>query len=421
MRNVVVTGLGLVTPLGVGTAINWQRLTEGLSGLRRISSFDISDLAAKVAGIVPDIKDDPHGFDPETAAPAKDRRKMDRFIQFALVAATEALKHAGLNLADAAAEARARAGCIIATGIGGFPAIAEATRTVERAGPRKLSPFVIPSFLGNLAAGHVSIRHGLEGPLGCPVTACAAGAQAIGDAARLIRSGEADVMVAGGAEACIDRVSIAGFAAARALATAHNDEPEKASRPFDAHRDGFVMGEGAGILVLESLEHATARGAQILGRVLGYGTTADAHHITAPPEDGNGAMRAMQIALGAAGLSPGQIGYINAHATATPVGDAAEISAVKSLFGNSLANLAMSSTKSAIGHLLGAAGAVEAIYALLAVRTGLLPPTRNLDAVDPACDGIDLVPHQARAAQIDYAMSNAFGFGGVNAAVIVGR
>lgn len=421
MRNVVVTGLGLVTPLGVGTAINWQRLTAGLSGLRRISGFDTSDLSAKVAGIVPDIKDDPHGFNPDDAAAAKDRRKMDRFIQFALVAATEALKQAGLNLTDAATAAKARAGCMIATGIGGFPAIAEATRTVERAGPRRLSPFVIPSFLGNLAAGHVSIRHGLQGPLGCPVTACAAGAQAIGDAARLIRGGEADVMLAGGAEACIDRVSLAGFGAARALATAHNDDPEKASRPFDVTRDGFVMGEGAGILVLESEEHAQARGAEILGRVLGYGTTADAHHITAPPDDGSGARRAMQIALAQAGLEPGQIGYINAHATATPVGDAAEISAVKSLFGNVIARLAMSSTKSAIGHLLGAAGAVEAIYSLLAVRSGLLPPTRNLDQVDPACDGIDLLPHVAKEKTVDYAMSNAFGFGGVNAALILGR
>jgi 3-oxoacyl-[acyl-carrier-protein] synthase II len=419
MREVVITGLGLVTPLGVGVDVNWQRLTAGGSGLRRITGFATDDLPARVAGIVPDLAQDPHGFDPEAAAPAKDRRKMDRFIQFALVAAGEAMKQAGLKLADAAA--RGRAGCIIATGIGGFPAIAEATRTVERAGPRKLSPFVIPSFLGNLAAGHVSIRHGLEGPLGCPVTACAAGAQAIGDAARLIRSNEADVMVAGGAEACIDRVSIAGFAAARALATAHNDTPEKASRPFDAGRDGFVMGEGAGILVLESLDHALARGARILGRVLGYGTTADAHHITAPPEDGSGARRAMRIALDNAGLDAGHIGYINAHATATPVGDAAEISAVKSLFGSGLAKLAMSSTKSAIGHLLGAAGAVEAIYALLAVRTGLLPPTRNLDTVDPACAGIDLVPHRAKAVQIDYAMSNAFGFGGVNAALILGR
>ncbi len=421
MRNVVVTGLGLVTPLGVGTAINWQRLTAGLSGLRRIAAFETTDLSAKVAGIVPDIEDDPHGFDPDAAASPKDRRKMDRFIQFALVAASEALKQAGLTLADAAAEAKARAGCIIATGIGGFPAIAEATRMVERAGPRKLSPFVIPSFLGNLAAGHVSIRHGLQGPLGCPVTACAAGAQAIGDAARLIRSGEADVMLAGGTEACIDRVSLAGFGAARALATAHNDEPEKASRPFDAARDGFVMGEGAGLLVLESEDHARGRGAEILGRVLGYGTSADAHHITAPPDDGSGAQRAMRLALAQAGLEPSQIDYINAHATATPVGDAAEISAVKNLFGNGIARLSMSSTKSAIGHLLGAAGAVEAIYSLLAVRSGLLPPTRNLDQVDPACDGIDLVPHRAKPKAISYAMSNAFGFGGVNAALIVGR
>lgn len=419
MRDVVITGTGLVTPLGAGTAINWARLTAGLSGLRRITGFDTSDLPAKVAGIVPDIADDPEGgFDPETAAPPKDRRKMDRFIHFALAATAEAMQQAGWTPADDAA--RSRAGCIIATGIGGFPAIAEATRTVERAGPRKLSPFVIPSFLGNLAAGQVSIRFGLQGPLGCPVTACAAGAQAIGDAARLIRAGDADVMIAGGTEACIDRVSLAGFAAARALASAHNDEPEKASRPFDAARDGFVMGEGAGILVLESEDHAKARGATILGRVLGYGTTADAHHITAPPDDGNGARRAMQIALAQAGLQPAEIGYINAHATATPVGDAAEISAVKTVFGNVLDRVSMSSTKSAIGHLLGAAGAVEAIYALLAVRHGLLPPTRNLDTVDESCAGIDLVPLKARAKQIRYAMSNAFGFGGVNAAVIVG-
>lgn len=420
MRDVVITGLGLVTPLGAGVETNWARLTAGQSGLRRITGFETSDLPARVAGIVPDIADDPEGgFDPETAAPPKDRRKMDRFIHFALAAAAEAMRQAGWTPADDAA--RNRAGCIIATGIGGFPAIAEATRTVERVGPRKLSPFVIPSFLGNLAAGQVSIRFGLQGPLGCPVTACAAGAQAIGDAARLIRAGDADVMVAGGAEACIDRVSLAGFAAARALASAHNDDPEKASRPFDAARDGFVMGEGAGILVLESEEHAKARGATILGRVLGYGTTADAHHITAPPEDGNGARRAMQIALAQAGLQPAEIGYINAHATATPVGDAAEISAVKSVFGNVLDRVSMSSTKSAIGHLLGAAGAVEAIYALLAVRHKLLPPTRNLETVDESCAGIDLVPLQAKAKDIAYAMSNAFGFGGVNAALIVGK
>lgn len=420
MRDVVITGLGLVTPLGAGVETNWARLTAGQSGLRRITGFETADLPAKVAGIVPDIADDPEGgFDPDKAAPPKDRRKMDRFIHFALAATAEAMAQAGWQPQDDTA--RSRAGCIIATGIGGFPAIAEATRTVERAGPRKLSPFVIPSFLGNLAAGQVSIRFGLQGPLGCPVTACAAGAQAIGDAARLIRAGDADVMIAGGTEACIDRVSFAGFAAARALATAHNDEPEKASRPFDAARDGFVMGEGAGILVLESEEHARTRGATILGRVLGYGTTADAHHITAPPDDGNGARRAMQIALSQAGLQPAEIGYINAHATATPVGDAAEISAVKTVFGNVLDRVSMSSTKSAIGHLLGAAGAVEAIYALLAIRHKLLPPTRNLETVDEACAGIDLVPLKAKAKDIQYAMSNAFGFGGVNAALILGK
>jgi 3-oxoacyl-[acyl-carrier-protein] synthase II len=416
MQDVVVTGLGLVTPLGSGVATNWQRLTAGASGLRRITGFETGDLPAKVAGIVPDIADDPQGFDPDSAAPPKDRRKMDRFIQFALAAAAEALGQAGWQPQDDAA--RARAGCIIATGIGGFPAIAEATRTVEKAGPRRLSPFVIPSFLGNLAAGHVSIRWGLEGPLGCPVTACAAGAQAIGDAARAIRAGDADVMIAGGAEACIDRVSIAGFAAARALASAHNDDPPLASRPFDADRDGFVMGEGAGILVLESAAHAKARGATVLAHLAGYGTTADAHHITAPPEDGAGARRAMQIALAAAGLQPADIGYINAHATATPVGDAAELSAVKTVFGKTAAGLSMSSTKSATGHLLGAAGAVEAIYSILALRAGLLPPTLNLHRPDEACAGIDMVPLTARRKAIGYAMSNAFGFGGVNASVI---
>lgn len=419
MQDVVITGMGMVTPLGSGVDINWRRLTAGASGLRRITGFGTDDLAARVAGIVPDIAEDADGFDAEQAAPAKDRRKMDRFILFALAAAGEALRQADWQPAGEAE--RDRAGCIIGTGIGGFPAIAEATRTVERAGPRRLSPFVIPSFLGNLAAGHVSIRFGLQGPLGCPVTACAAGAQAIGDAARLIRAGDADVMIAGGAEACIDRVSLAGFGAARALATAHNDEPEKASRPFDADRDGFVMGEGAGILVLESEAHAKARGAAILARLCGYGTTGDAHHITAPPEDGAGARRAMQIALRSGGLRPEQIGYINAHATATPVGDAAEIAAVKAVFAGTLETLSLSSTKSAIGHLLGAAGAVEAIYAIEALRHGLLPPTRNLDRIDPDCAGIDLVPHRAKKKTIDHAMSNAFGFGGVNAALIFGR
>ncbi|HEX6956750.1 MAG TPA: beta-ketoacyl-ACP synthase II [Ferrovibrio sp.] len=419
MRNVVITGIGLITPLGAGVATNWARLAAGQSGLRRIAAFDTADLPAKIAGIVPDIAEDAAGFDPERAAPVKDRRKMDRFIQFALAAAAEAMQQAGWQPRSEAE--RQRSGCIVATGIGGFPAIAAATRTVAQSGPRRLSPFVIPSFLGNLAAGHISIRWGLEGPLGCPVTACAAGAQAIGDAARLIRANDADVMIAGGAEACIDRVSIAGFAAARALATAHNDEPEKASRPFDAARDGFVMGEGAGILVLEAEEQARRRGAAILGRVLGYGTTADAHHITAPPESGAGARRAMQIALAGAQLTPRQIGYINAHATATPVGDAAEIAAVKAVFADTLATVSMSSTKSAIGHLLGAAGAVEAIYSLLALRDGLLPPTRNLDTIDADCAGIDLVPNEARRKPIDYAMSNAFGFGGVNAALILGK
>jgi len=420
MREVVITGMGLVTPLGQGVAGNWRRLLAGLSGIRRIARFPVDDLGARIAGMVPGREADPeHGFDPETAAPAKDRRKMDSFIQYALAAAAEAMQQAGWAPQDE--RARERAGCIVATGIGGFPAIAQATRTVAQDGPRKLSPFVIPSFLGNLAAGHISIRWGLEGPIGCPVTACAAGAQAIGDAARAIQRGETDVMVAGGAEACIDRVSLAGFGAARALSTVHNEAPERASRPFDAARDGFVMGEGAGILVLEAEEHARARGAEILARFGGYGTSADAHHITAPPEDGRGAMLAMQKALAEAKLSPDAIGYINAHSTSTPVGDAAEVAAVRRVFGNGIAQLAMSSTKSAIGHLLGAAGAVEAIYSILALRDQVAPPTLNLENVDPACAGPDLVPLTAQARRFSHAMSNAFGFGGVNAALIFGK
>ena len=420
MRNVVITGMGLVTPLGQGVQQNWQRLTAGLSGIRRITRFAVEDLSAKIAGMVPLKSEDAEaGFDPDTAAPMKDRRKMDSFIQFALAAASEALAQAGFT--PQGERQRERAGCIVATGIGGFPAIANATRTLDKEGPRKLSPFVIPSFLGNLAAGHISMRWGLEGPLGCPVTACAAGAQAIGDAARAIQRGEADVMIAGGAEACIERVSLAGFGAARALSTAQNEAPEHASRPFDAARDGFVMGEGAGILVLESEEHAKARGAEILARFEGYGTTADAHHMTSPPDDGRGAARAMKLALAEAGLSPDAIGYVNAHATATPVGDAAEMAAIRSVFGNAVAKLSMSSTKSAIGHLLGAAGAVEAIYSILALRHHLLPPTLNLENPDPACAGPDLVPFKAREKSVAHAMSNAFGFGGVNAALIFGR
>lgn len=420
MREVVITGMGLVTPLGQGVAGNWRRLLAGLSGIRRIARFPVGDLGARIAGMVPGREEDPEfGFDPDSAASAKDRRKMDSFIQYALAAAAEALQQAGWTPQDE--RARERAGCIVATGIGGFPAIAQATRTVAQDGPRKLSPFVIPSFLGNLAAGHISIRWGLEGPIGCPVTACAAGAQAIGDAARAIQRGETDVMIAGGAEACVDRVSLAGFGAARALSTAHNDAPERASRPFDAARDGFVMGEGAGILVLEAEEHARARGAEILARFGGYGTSADAHHITAPPEDGRGAMLAMRKALAEAKLSPDSIGYINAHSTSTPVGDAAEVTAVRRVFGNGIAELAMSSTKSAIGHLLGAAGAVEAIYSILALRDQVVPPTLNLETVDPACAGPDLVPLTAQGRRFSHAMSNAFGFGGVNAALVFGR
>ncbi|ATE78963.1 beta-ketoacyl-ACP synthase II [Pseudomonas frederiksbergensis] len=415
-RRVVVTGMGLVCPLGSGVEAVWARMLAGRSGVRALPDEVVADLPAKVGGVVPTLAEDAEaGFDPDRATPPKEQKKMDRFIVFAVEAARQAVEQAGWQALDA--NAQERTATIIGSGVGGFGAIADAVRTTDSRGPRRLSPFTIPSFLVNLAAGHVSIQHGFKGPLGAPVTACAAGVQAIGDAARLIRCGEADIAVCGGAEAAIDRVSLAGFAAARALSSGYNDTPERASRPFDSGRDGFVMGEGSGLLVIESLEHALARGAQPLAELVGYGTSADAYHLTAGPEDGSGARRAMSLALAQAGISPAQVQHLNAHATSTPVGDLGELAAIKSLFGSDN-KIAVTSTKSATGHLLGAAGGVEAIFTLLALRDQVVPATLNFDNPDPATEGVDIVHGQARPMNIDYAMSNGFGFGGVNASVL---
>lgn len=418
-RRVVVTGMGLVSPLGSGVEAVWARLLAGRSGLRNLPDAVVADLPAKVGGAVPTVADDAEaGFDPDRATPPKEQKKMDRFILFAMEAARQALEQAGWQAQTA--DAQERTATIIGSGVGGFGAIADAVRTTDSRGPRRLSPFTIPSFLVNLAAGHVSIQHGFKGPLGAPVTACAAGVQAIGDAARLIRSGEADIAVCGGTEAAIDRVSLAGFAAARALSSGYNDTPERASRPFDSGRDGFVMGEGSGLLVIESLEHALARGAQPLAELVGYGTSADAYHLTAGPEDGSGARRAMSLALAQAGISPEQVQHLNAHATSTPVGDLGELAAIKSLFGADN-KIAVTSTKSATGHLLGAAGGIEAIFTLLAIRDQIVPATLNFDNPDPAAEGVDIVHGKARPMNIEYALSNGFGFGGVNASVLFKR
>lgn len=418
-KRIVVTGMGALTPLGCGVEPVWRRLLAGQSGIRRLPESLIGDLSISIGGQVPDRTQDPEaGFDPDQLLAAKEQRKMDRFILFALTAAHEALAQAGW--APQTAEQQERTATIIASGVGGFPAIAEAVRTTDSKGPRRLSPFTIPSFLSNMAAGHVSIQHGLKGPLGAPVTACAAGVQAIGDAARMIRAGEVDVAVCGGAEAAIHRVSLAGFAAARALSSDHNETPEQASRPFDTARDGFVMGEGAGLLVIEELEHALARGAKPIAELVGYGTSADAYHMTAGPEDGDGARRAMQQALRQAGVQASQVQHLNAHATSTPVGDKGELAAIKTVFGTH-SGLAISATKSATGHLLGAAGGIEAIFAILALRDQVAPATLNLQDADSAANGLDLVRGEARHMPMEYALSNGFGFGGVNASVLFRR
>ena len=418
MRRVVVTGMGLVTPLGVGLERNWNSLLAGASGVRTIQSFDVSDLPVKIAAQVPRGETAFGLFNADDWVPPKDQRKMDGFIVFALAAAAQAVEDAGWTPEDE--EACERTGVMIGSGIGGLPGITEGALTLHERGPRRISPFFIPANLINLASGHVSIRYGFTGPNHAVVTACSTGAHAIGDAARLIMLDDADVMVCGGTEAAVCRLGLAGFAAARALSTAFNDDPPRASRPWDEERDGFVMGEGAGILVLEECEHARRRGAKIYAEVIGYGMSSDAFHLTAPAEDGKGALRSMRNALKRARIAPEKIDYINAHGTSTPLGDEVELGAVKRLFSAHAYELSMSSTKSAIGHLLGAAGSVEAIFSILAIRDGVVPPTLNLDNPSPSCD-IDLVPKLAKERRVDHALSNSFGFGGTNASLIFAR
>jgi 3-oxoacyl-[acyl-carrier-protein] synthase II len=421
MRRVVVTGIGLITPLGQGTEHSWAKILAGKSGLRRITLFDTADYACSIAGEVPSVDGRGGGvageagvFDPEQTLSSKDRRRVDDFILYAIAAADEAVRDAGWTPQDE--ESRERTGVMIGSGIGGLQAIEKTSIELYEKGPRRVSPFFIPSALINLASGQVSIRYGFKGPNHAVVTACATGAHAIGDAARLIKYGDADVMIAGGAEASICPVGIAGFIACRAMATAFNDTPEKASRPYDKDRDGFVMGEGAGIVVLEEYEHAKARGAKIYAEVAGYGLSGDAYHITAPIEDGDGGFRAMKAALKDASVTPDQIDYVNAHGTST-MADGIELGAVERLLGNASGKTAMSSTKSMTGHLLGAAGAIESAFSILAIRDQIAPPTINLDNPDVETS-LDLVPHKAKPMKIDVVMSNSFGFGGTNASVI---
>ena len=415
MRRVVVTGLGLVTPLGIGIEKNWGDLTGGKSGIGAIQSFDVSDLPVKIAGQVPRGDSADGGFNAEDYMSPKDQRRVDDFIIFAMGAAVQAVEDAGWMPEDE--EELERTGVMIGSGIGGLQTIYDGSTLINERGPRRVGPFFIPSALINLASGYVSIRYGFKGPNHAVVTACSTGAHAIGDASRMIMLDDADVMVAGGTEAAICRIGLAGFAAARALSTRFNDTPERASRPYDKGRDGFVMGEGSGIVVLEEYEHAKARGANIYAEIVGYGMSGDAYHITAPAADGSGGFRSMRAALKRAELNPEDIDYINAHGTSTPLGDEIELGAVKRLFGDHAYNLAMSSTKSAIGHLLGAAGSVEAIYSILAIQNNVVPPTLNLDDPSDSCD-IELVAHTAQERPVRRVLSNSFGFGGTNASLI---
>ena len=415
MKRVVVTGLGAVTPLGVGTDKTWNRVLACESGIGGIQGFDVSDLPCKIAGHVPPGETDQGEFNANDWVTPKDQRKMDKFIIFAIAAAKLAVEDSGWKAETE--EQQERTGVLIGSGIGGLPGISEGAVLIEKRGPRRLSPFFIPANLINLASGHVSIEHGFRGPNHSVVTACASGAHAIGDAARMIKWDDADVMVVGGAEAAICRLGIAGFASARALSTGFNDTPQQASRPWDQDRDGFVMGEGAGIVILEELEHAKQRGAKIYAEVVGYGMSGDAHHVTAPAQDGNGAFRAMKAALRNAEYNPTDIDYINAHSTSTPLGDEIELGAVKRLFGDHAYELSMSSTKSAIGHLLGAAGSVESILSIKAMNDNVAPPTLNLENPSEGCD-IDLVPQQPKERPINAVMTNSFGFGGTNASLI---
>jgi 3-oxoacyl-[acyl-carrier-protein] synthase II len=408
----------MVTPLGCGVDVTWERLLAGKSGASRIEKFDVSDLSCKIACQIPRGDGSDGTYNPDQWMEPKEQRKVDDFITYALCAARQAIDDSGWKPTDY--EDQIASGVLIGSGIGGIEGIAETSIVLKEKGPRRVSPFFIPGRLINLASGYVSIEFGLKGPNHSVVTACSTGAHAIGDATRLIGLGDADVMVAGGAESPVNRLSVAGFASARALSTHFNDAPERASRPYDRDRDGFVMGEGAGVVVLEEYEHAKRRGAKIYAEVIGYGMSGDAYHITAPSPDGDGAYRSMRAALNRAKLSPAEVDYINAHGTSTPLGDEIELSAVQRLVGNAAGRIAMSSTKSSIGHLLGAAGAVEAIFSVLAIRDQVAPPTINLD--NPSVEtAIDLIPHQARERQIDVALSNSFGFGGTNASLVFRR
>ena len=418
MRRVVVTGLGMVSPLGCGIEPTWKRILNGESGARKIETFDVSDLPSKIACVVPRGDGSSGSFNADQWMEPKDQRKVDDFIIFAMAAARQALDDADWH--PESEQDKCATGTMIGSGIGGLNGIAETAVLLKERGPRKVSPFFIPGRLINLASGYVSIEHGLKGPNHAVVTACSTGAHAIGDAARLIALGDADVMVAGGTESPIGRIGMAGFCAARALSTGFNETPEKASRPYDKDRDGFVMGEGAGIVILEELDHARRRGARIYAEVIGYGLSGDAYHITSPSPDGDGGFRSMAAALKRAGLTPSDIDYINAHGTSTQVGDEIELGAVERLLGNAASRISMSSTKSSTGHLLGAAGAIEAIFSILAIRDNIAPPTINLD--NPSVEtAIDLVPKTAREREINVALSNSFGFGGTNASVIVRR
>jgi 3-oxoacyl-[acyl-carrier-protein] synthase II len=416
MRRVVITGLGLVTPVGCGVEASWTALLNGASGARRVEEFDVSDIPCQIGGFVPRGATADGKFNADDWMEPKEQRKVDDFIIYAMAAAEQAVQDSGFK-ADTS-DKQERAGVLIGSGIGGLSGIADTSILLKEKGPRRVSPFFIPGRLINLASGYVSIRHQFKGPNHAVVTACSTGAHAIGDASRIIMLGDADVMIAGGAESPLCRIAMAGFAACRALSTGFNDRPTAASRPYDKDRDGFVMGEGAGVVVLEEYEHAKARGAKIYAEVIGYGMSGDAFHITAPAEDGNGAFRCMKAAMARAGVSPSDIDYVNAHGTSTPMGDEIELGAVERLFGNVAGKISMSSTKSATGHLLGAAGAIEAIFSVLAIRDQVAPPTLNLD--NPSVDtAIDLVPHKPRKREINIALSNSFGFGGTNASLVL--
>ena len=418
MRRVVVTGMGMVTPLGCGVEPTWQRLLKGESGAKQIDTFDVSDISCKIAGVVPRGDGSNGTYNADQWMEPKEQRKVDDFIVFGMCAARQALGDAGWR--PQSSEEQNSTGVLIGSGIGGVERIADTAVTLKEKGPRRVSPFFVPGSIINLASGFVSIEFGLKGPNHAVVTACSTGAHAIGDAARMVALGDADVMVAGGTESPVNRIALAGFAALRALSTGFNDQPKRASRPYDKDRDGFVMGEGAGVVVVEELDHAKARGAKIYAELVGYGLSGDAYHITAPSPDGDGAFRCMNMAIKRAGISAGEIDYINEQGTSTPLGDEIELGAVQRVVGNSAGRVSMSSTKSCIGHLLGAAGAVEAIFSILAIRDRVAPPTINLD--NPSVDTpIDLVPHVARKRDIDTVLSNSFGFGGTNASLIFSR